>query len=121
MGIKLNVYNPQSDIVARAIESTIDSGGNLVITGLKKDDKLSVENAKETYKQYAEADITNKDAAILSKDNMYLKGNVKNETTVHKISVDSLLNETKLDLFWDTQSLVDSSQFDKGYDAKKSA
>lgn len=46
------------------------------------------------------ATIENKDAAILAKDHMYLKGDVTNTTSEHIENRNKLLDEIKLDLYW---------------------
>lgn len=45
---------------------------------------------------------------------MYLKGDVKNTTSEYIEDRNKLLDEIKLDLYWNTQSLVDSSVLSKG-------
>lgn len=43
-----------------------------------------------------------------------LKGDVTNTTSEHIENRNKLLDEIKLDLYWNTQSLVDSSVLSKG-------
>lgn len=118
-GYSLYVQTPNKKIVAISDDATIDSEGHLVITGLakngKNNDPIKVDGKeKETYKEYESADIQNTDAAILSKNHMYLKGDVKNTTSEYIEDRNKLLDEIKLDLYWNTQSLVDSSVLSKG-------
>lgn len=100
-GYILGITLPKENLKIKVKDSTIYSNDRLLISSFKDNDP------KKTH-------VINKDAALISRGNMLIDGDVENVTSFVTRSADELLSRIKLDFFWNTSSLVDGSVFSKG-------
>ncbi|MDY4012000.1 MAG: hemagglutinin repeat-containing protein, partial [Fusobacterium gastrosuis] len=100
-GYILGITLPKENLKIKVKDSTIYSNDKLLITAFNNDD------TKKTH-------VINKDAALISRGNMIINGDVENVTSFVTRSADELLSRIKLDFYWNTSSLVDGSVFSKG-------
>ncbi|OPA70590.1 hypothetical protein BB381_04335 [Campylobacter pinnipediorum subsp. caledonicus] len=105
-GYSVEVKIPKESVNIGNTASLIHSDKNIVISSYDKG-------------RDSKTKVYNKDSSIAAKENLYVLGDLNNLTTTKTRNLETMLNDIKITLNWNTNSLVNGGILNTGKDAEE--